>query len=302
MSVYLAPGTRLGAGGSEGDDDGRGSRGWFRGLHQRSRTTTTIPEGDNAYNGNDDDGNTTGLVSPSAASSAGNRRSRRAWLTPSLSAPPSLSTPTIAALQNNIDKQKQEQAWEKLDCEREQKAHYRPDDDRDYQLTTGSPSNSPSKQKKLTQSRQGITFPQRVSSLLNLSGIGGGGGNERRSRVQSPFKPFIPSGIDPRTPADNPWQIPAVASDPGPQYGSSKSRKKSLFFGNGDRDENDDGDDEEAFGYRRFPRVGESSQAFGTWHNPNLMQIVETLQTAMMNKRDPMEHIPVVSVADLFLS
>ncbi len=31
-----------------------------------------------------------------------------------------------------------------------------------------------------------------------------------------------------------------------------------------------------------------------TWHNPTLMQMVETLQTVMMNKRDALAPIPVM--------
>lgn len=30
-----------------------------------------------------------------------------------------------------------------------------------------------------------------------------------------------------------------------------------------------------------------------TWHNPTLMQMVETLQTVMMAKRDPLAPVPV---------
>lgn len=205
------------------------------------------------------------------------------------------SATAAAAFEDNIAFQQREQSWEQLDREREQKTQYRADEDRD-QSTSIIPFTSPSKQNKPAGHRHGITFPQRVSSLLNLSGIGGGGGggNDQRSKIASPFKPFVPSGIDPRTPVDNPWQIPAVASAPGPVHSTNKNRKKSFFFGNGDEDENEDEYDPDYFGHRRFPKVGEGSQAVGAWHNPNMMQIVESLQTAMMNKRDPMEHIPVV--------
>ncbi|KAM7223448.1 hypothetical protein V8F06_001325 [Rhypophila decipiens] len=213
---------------------------------------------------------------------------RHAWLTPSTSAPP-------AHIQGDFFSSHREQEWEQLDRERErgQNDQKRTEEHHDH----GVSFTSPSKQHKSTH-RHGITLPQRVSSLLNLSttGSGAGASNEQKDKISSHVKSFVPSGIDPRTPTENHWQIPAIASAAGPVYPlPGKGRKKSYFpFSNGEGHDDTDENDPDPFGYHRFPKVGQGSQPAGAWHNPSLMQIVESLQSAMMNKRDPMEHIPVV--------
>ncbi|KAM7195286.1 hypothetical protein V8F33_006794 [Rhypophila sp. PSN 637] len=197
-----------------------------------------------------------------------------------------------AHIQGEFFSSHREQEWEQLDREREDQKRTEEHHDHGFSLT------SPSKQHKSTHHRHGITLPQRVSSLLKLSTTdsGAGASNEQKGKISSHVKSFVPSGIDPRTPTENYWQIPAIASAAGPVYPlPGKGRKKSYFpFSNGEGDDDNDENDPDPLGYRRFPKVGQGRQPTGAWHNPNLMQIVESLQSAMMNKRDPMEHIPVV--------
>ncbi|KAK3325740.1 hypothetical protein B0H66DRAFT_529760 [Apodospora peruviana] len=123
------------------------------------------------------------------------------------------------------------------------------------------------KPQQLSPSKHRVTrpaFPQRVSSLLNLP-IGGGTSGSGRddshrggtAAVLAPLNVPAPSDNDDTFRDSYEWR--GASAPPGqiPGRVSSLGRKES------------------------------------TWFNPNLMQMVETLQAVMMSKRDPLTPIPV---------
>lgn len=159
------------------------------------------------------------------------------------------------------------------------------------------------------RSRPSATF-QRVSSLLNLGGGGSGkDGTTNSPSVTAPSSPSFTSGrsregsggsigttsrftfFRPSTPsaAPAPAPAPSLSALPLSNWSATNGEDEDEYW-LGARGE-----------MRRRRRNDAATSASGEgsspWHNPNLMQMVETLQAVMMTKGDSMAPLPVQYVS-----
>nr|CAC18297.1 conserved hypothetical protein [Neurospora crassa] len=135
---------------------------------------------------------------------------------------------------------------------------------------------------RLLRSRPSATF-QRVSSLLNLGASGNGADSPSATAPSSPsFSSGRPregsGGSTSRFTFFRPL-TPSAAAAPAPSLSALPLRNWSATNG--------DDEDDWLGGLRRNAARG------SPWHNPNLMQMAETLQAVMMTKGDSMTHLPV---------
>ncbi|EGO60768.1 hypothetical protein NEUTE1DRAFT_119886 [Neurospora tetrasperma FGSC 2508] len=135
---------------------------------------------------------------------------------------------------------------------------------------------------RLLRSRPSATF-QRVSSLLNLGASGNGADSPSATAPSSPsFSPGRPregsGGSTSRFTFFRPL-TPSAAAAPAPSLSALPLRNWSATNG--------DDEDDWLGGLRRNAARG------SPWHNPNLMQMAETLQAVMMTKGDSMAPLPV---------
>ena len=169
-----------------------------------------------------------------------------------------LTPPTPTSAAKRLRDKEREKEWERLEAQWEKEQYEQRYQHRFSSSADRSSDNSGYTASASSQARAGIT----ISSLLSLA---------QRGKGSTPLvAPLVPSGVDPRTPADNAWRIHEIASGPGILGGPSP------------------------VGQDRFPKAQPRTSAAEPWHNPNLLQQIETLQCAMMKKKDPMEQIPAV--------
>ncbi|KAK3947979.1 hypothetical protein QBC32DRAFT_223021 [Pseudoneurospora amorphoporcata] len=141
---------------------------------------------------------------------------------------------------------------------------------------------------RLLRSRPSATF-QRVSSLLNFGGGGAGGagnGTNSPSATTAACSPSFSSGR-PREGSGGSTSrftffrplTPSAAAAPAPSLSALPLSNWSATTGE---------DEDDWLGGLRRNAARESP-----WHNPNLMQMAETLQAVMMTKGDSMAALPV---------
>ncbi|KAK3403168.1 hypothetical protein B0T20DRAFT_450074 [Sordaria brevicollis] len=148
------------------------------------------------------------------------------------------------------------------------------------------------------RSRPSATF-QRVSSLLNL-----GGGKDEKTNSLSVTAPSSPSFTSGRPREGSGGSIgatsrfnffrpstPSAAAAPAPA-----SSLHALPLSNWNATHGDEEDDYwlgARGALRRRRNTAASGESGSPWHNPNLMQMVETLQSVMMTKGDSMAPLPI---------